>query len=75
LPHYRVTLAYDGTDFAGFQLQRRAGGRTVQGAVEEALSRLSGGSRVAVAGSGRTGRRDRLATCDWSPLGGAARPE
>jgi len=54
LPHYRVTLAYDGTDFAGFQLQRRAGGRTVQGAVEEALSRLSGGSRVAVAGSGRT---------------------
>jgi tRNA pseudouridine38-40 synthase len=55
LPHYRVTLAYDGTDFAGFQLQRRAS-RTVQGALEEALSRLSlsGGERVVVAGAGRT---------------------
>jgi len=53
LPLYRVTLAYDGTDFSGFQLQRRAG-RTVQGVVEHALARLSGGSRVAVLGSGRT---------------------
>jgi tRNA pseudouridine38-40 synthase len=53
VPHYRVTLAYDGTDFAGFQLQRGAG-RTVQGAVEEALTRLSAGSRVAVVGAGRT---------------------
>jgi tRNA pseudouridine38-40 synthase len=49
---YRVTLAYDGTDFLGFQLQRR--GRTVQGAVEEALARLAGGARVPVAGAGRT---------------------
>jgi len=56
LPLYRVTLAYDGTDFSGFQLQRRAGSRTVQGALEEALSRLSpsGGLRIAVAGAGRT---------------------
>jgi tRNA pseudouridine38-40 synthase len=53
VPFYRVTLAYDGTDFAGFQLQRR-GGRTVQGAVEEALARLAGGARVAVMGAGRT---------------------
>jgi len=53
LPLYRVTLAYDGTDFSGFQLQRRAG-RTVPGAVEHALARLSGGARVAVLGSGRT---------------------
>jgi tRNA pseudouridine38-40 synthase len=53
LPLYRVTLAYDGTDFGGFQLQRRSS-RTVQGVVEEALARLSGGTRVAVAGSGRT---------------------
>jgi tRNA pseudouridine38-40 synthase len=53
VPCYRVTLAYDGTDFAGFQLQRR-GGRTVQGAVEEALARLAGGARVAVMGAGRT---------------------
>jgi tRNA pseudouridine38-40 synthase len=50
---YRVTLAYDGTDFAGFQLQQR-GGRTVQGVVEQALAPLAGGARVAVAGAGRT---------------------
>jgi len=53
VPLYRVTLAYDGTDFSGFQLQRR-GGRTVQGVVEDALRRLAGGARVAVAGAGRT---------------------
>ena len=53
MPLYRVTLAYDGTGFRGFQLQKR-GGRTVQGAVEDALARLAGGARVAVAGAGRT---------------------
>ena len=53
MPLYRITLAYDGTDFAGFQLQR-GGGRTVQGALEAALQRLAGGERVVVAGAGRT---------------------
>jgi len=53
LPLYRVTLAYDGTDFLGWQLQRR-GGRTVQGVVEEALSCLAAGQRVPVFGAGRT---------------------
>jgi tRNA pseudouridine38-40 synthase len=52
VPLFRVTLAYDGTDFAGFQLQRR--GRTVQGEVEGALARLAGGARVALLGAGRT---------------------
>lgn len=52
MPPFRVTLAYDGTDFLGWQSQAR--GRTVQGVLEEALSRLSGGARVAVAGAGRT---------------------
>jgi tRNA pseudouridine38-40 synthase len=55
MPRYRLTLAYDGTDFEGWQLQapaRRA--RTVQGAVETALARLNGGARVEVAGAGRT---------------------
>jgi tRNA pseudouridine38-40 synthase len=54
VPLYRVTLAYDGTDFLGWQLQRPGRGRTVQGALEEALGRLAGGARVAVAGAGRT---------------------
>lgn len=49
---YRARVEYDGTDFAGFQVQ--PGARTVQGELESALSRLSGGTRVVVDGSGRT---------------------
>jgi tRNA pseudouridine38-40 synthase len=49
---YRARVEYDGTDFAGFQLQ--AGSRTVQGELERALARLSAGRRVAVDGAGRT---------------------
>mgnify|MGYP001361146534 CR=1 FL=1 len=59
MPHYRVTLAYDGTDFAGWQAQASDRGRTVQGALEDALARLarSGPSppeRVRVVAAGRT---------------------
>jgi tRNA pseudouridine38-40 synthase len=49
---YRATVEYDGTDFAGFQLQPEA--RTVQGDLEAALARLNGGERVTVDGAGRT---------------------
>jgi tRNA pseudouridine38-40 synthase len=49
---YRARVEYDGTDFAGFQVQ--PGGRTVQGELESALRRLAGGTRVVVDGSGRT---------------------
>jgi tRNA pseudouridine38-40 synthase len=51
---YRITLAYDGADFRGWQRQRHGAGRTVQGEVEAALARLAGGAPVAVAGAGRT---------------------
>lgn len=51
---YRITLAYDGTDFLGWQRQRAGAGRTVQGELEAALARFSGGAEVAVAGAGRT---------------------
>jgi len=54
VPLYRVTLAYDGTDFAGWQLQTPGKGRTVQGAIEDALARIAGGGRVAVLAAGRT---------------------
>jgi len=54
MPTYRLTLAYDGTDFAGWQAQAAQRGRTVQGTLEDALARLTGGERVAVAGAGRT---------------------
>jgi tRNA pseudouridine38-40 synthase len=53
VPLYRVTLAYDGTDFQGWQAQR-AGARTVQGELERVLARLAGNRRVAVVGAGRT---------------------
>ncbi len=49
---YSARCEYDGTDFAGFQLQLNA--RSVQGELETALARLSGGERVVVDGAGRT---------------------
>jgi tRNA pseudouridine38-40 synthase len=49
---YSARVEYDGTDFAGFQVQPDA--RTVQGELEAALARISGGSRVRVDAAGRT---------------------
>jgi len=48
----RIDLAYDGTDFAGWQVQ--PGARTVQGVLCAALSRIQGGGAVGVRGAGRT---------------------
>jgi tRNA pseudouridine38-40 synthase len=48
----RLLLAYDGTDFAGWQYQ--PGLRTVQGVLAAALTRLNGDRPVAVRGAGRT---------------------
>ena len=47
----KVTLAYDGTDFYGWQVQAR--GRTVQGVVEAALGRMHA-TPVRVTAAGRT---------------------
>ena len=49
---YAARVEYDGTDFAGFQVQ--PGRRTVQGELEAALTRLSGAGRVRVDAAGRT---------------------
>jgi tRNA pseudouridine38-40 synthase len=47
----KLTLAYDGTDFHGWQIQPNL--RTVQGTLQEALSKLFN-HEVQVTGSGRT---------------------
>ena len=52
---YRARVEYDGTDFAGFQMQ--IGRRTVQGELEGALARLAGQptvGRIRVDAAGRT---------------------
>lgn len=48
----KITLAYDGSRFVGWQRQAR--GTSIQGLLEEALAPLNGGDPVRVAGAGRT---------------------
>ncbi len=51
-PHrYQATVAYDGTDFLGYQIQKV--GRTVQGEIEKTLEKLTR-SKVRISGAGRT---------------------
>ena len=49
---FRARVEYDGTDFAGFQVN--PGKRTVQGVLEDALVRLGDGQHQRVDGAGRT---------------------
>jgi tRNA pseudouridine38-40 synthase len=51
VPHFKLTLAYDGAAFVGWQ--RQADGTSIQGVLEDALAKLEG-APVAVAGAGRT---------------------
>lgn len=51
MPTYKITLAYDGTGFIGWQ--RQASGVSVQGLVEDAVRPIAGAD-VPVAGAGRT---------------------
>ena len=49
----KLLIAYDGTDFSGWQRQDGSNFRTVQGLIEGALAKMHG-RPVALAGSGRT---------------------
>jgi len=51
MAHYKIILAYDGTEFLGFQ--RQLEGRTVQATVESALRKI-GWLGTTITGAGRT---------------------
>ncbi len=52
MTRYKVTIAYDGTHFSGFQRQPQA--RSVQEELEKTLTKLNSGQPVTVHGAGRT---------------------
>lgn len=49
---YKITMAYDGTMFAGFQIQDEE--RTVQGDLQRVLTKIAKGKDIKLHGSGRT---------------------
>lgn len=52
MPRYKATIAYDGTNYAGFQIQQNA--HTIQAEIEATLKRLNGGKSITIHPSGRT---------------------
>lgn len=52
MTQYKLTLAYDGTRFAGYQIQPHQ--RTVQGVLQRALGKMAKVDSIHVDGSGRT---------------------
>lgn len=53
MKNFKITLEYDGRNFSGWQRQAEGTGPTIQGVLEEALSRICG-HPVIIHGSGRT---------------------
>lgn len=52
MAHYKAVIAYDGSDFAGFQIQDDV--RTVQGDIEAALAQLNNDEYLRIRFAGRT---------------------
>ncbi|GAB2025936.1 tRNA pseudouridine(38-40) synthase TruA [Lactovum odontotermitis] len=55
MPRFRrlkATIAYDGTDFAGFQEQPDQ--RTIQSEIEKVLTKINSGQEIKIQGAGRT---------------------
>jgi tRNA pseudouridine38-40 synthase len=65
--HFKLTIAYDGSSYAGWQLQPN--GRTVQEVIEGALAKIARGP-VRIHGSGRTDAgvhaRAQVANCSFA---------
>ena len=52
MPRYFIQLAYDGSNFHGWQIQPRA--NSVQEEIQKALSKLHGNEKIEIVGCGRT---------------------
>lgn len=52
MTRYKAIIAYDGTNFNGFQKQPN--GRTVQEEIEKTLTKMANGKEITIFGSGRT---------------------
>ncbi|HAG09003.1 MAG TPA: tRNA pseudouridine(38-40) synthase TruA [Desulfotomaculum sp.] len=53
LQNFKITIAYDGTNYHGFQKQQGTGLKTIQEVLEDCLSHLSG-EKIKIIGAGRT---------------------
>src|SRR3989338_6976883 len=51
MKHIKITLQYDGTDYSGWQVQRKE--RTIQQIIEDAIYTVTG-ERLRITGAGRT---------------------
>ncbi len=76
MANIKVVIAYDGTDYHGFQEQRGTRFVTVQSVLEKCLKRLSG-RQIRVIGAGRTdaGVHARGQVINFDPLGWTIPPE
>ena len=52
---FLLKFSYDGTDFVGFQ--RQSGKRTIQGELEEALTKINNNQKVTITATGRTDKK------------------
>ena len=52
---FLIKFSYDGTDFVGFQ--RQPGKRTIQGELEEALTKINNNQKVTITATGRTDKK------------------
>lgn len=52
MTRYKMTVAYDGTNYSGFQVQNNA--KTIQGEIEKELKKIAKGEMIRVHAAGRT---------------------